>query len=192
MSAWIVVVAAVAVAAGLAAGWWLSRRGPRPAHRRDRVRGTDDVRRILLPFTGTTISKRAFDAAVRLARVEDAVLIPCYLAEVPLTLPLETPLPNACRSALPLLETIEQRAAALGVPVDARVVRGRTYRDALRRALDEEHYDRVIVSATSNEREGFTSDDLVWLLQRADAEVLILRPAPEDHRAVAPEPVGHF
>jgi nucleotide-binding universal stress UspA family protein len=191
MSAWLVVILVLALAAGLAAGRRLPPHGGRLAKRRETARA-DALRRILLPFTGTTISKRAFDAAVRLARVEHAVLMPCYLAEVPLTLPIDTALPRACRSALPLLETIEQRAAAQGVEVDARVVRGRSYRDALRRALDEEHYDRVIISATSNEREGFTSDDLVWLLQRADAEVLILRPAPEDRRAVAPEPAGHF
>ena len=191
MSIWLIVVLAVALVAGVAAGWWLPPHGRRPA-RADAPGRADAVRRILLPFTGTTISKRAFDAAVRLARVEHAVLMPCYLADVPLTLPLDVALPRACRSALPLLETIEQRAAAQGVEVDARVVRGRSYRDALRRALDAEHYARVIISATSNEREGFTSDDLVWLLQRADAEVLILRPAPEDRRAVAPEPAGHF
>ena len=191
MSAWLVALIAVAVAAGLAAGWWLPPHGRRQA-RAIRHGGGEAIRRILLPFTGTTISKRAFDAAVRLARVEQAVLMPCYLVEVPLNLPLEAPLPRACRSALPLLETIEQRAAVQDVPVDARVVRGRSYRDALRRALGDEHVDRVIISATSNAREGFTSDDLVWLLQRADAEVLILRPAPADHRELAAAVAGHF
>lgn len=191
MSALLLALIGLAVAGGLAAGRWLAPHG-RGQARAERRGGGDAVRRILLPFTGTTISKRAFDAAVRLARVEHAVLMPCYLAEVPLNLPLETPLPKACRSALPLLETIEQRAAAQDVEVDARVVRGRSYRDALRRALAEEHFDRVIISATSTARAGFTSDDLVWLLQRADAEVLILRPAPEDHREVAAAVSGHF
>ena len=55
-------------------------------------------------------------------------------------------------------------------------MRGRTYRHALERLLAEEPVDRVIVSATGNPRSGLTSDDLVWLLQRAPAEVLILRP----------------
>jgi hypothetical protein len=50
----------------------------------------------------------------------------------------------------------------------------------------------VIVSATSNGGAGFSGDDLVWLLDRADAEVLILRPAPEDHREVAVNVAGHF
>jgi hypothetical protein len=118
--------------------------------------------------------------------------MPCYLATVPLYLPLEATLPVQCMRAMPLLETIEQRASAQGVAVDARVARGRTYRDALRRMLDDEHFDRVIVSATNDPEPGFRGDDLVWLLRRADAEVLILRPAPEDHREVAAEVAGHF
>ncbi len=43
----------------------------------------DESHRILLPFTGTAISRRAVDAALRLARAENAVLMPAYLAEVP-------------------------------------------------------------------------------------------------------------
>jgi hypothetical protein len=153
------------------------------------------VRRILLPFTGASISRRAFDAAVRLANAEHATLMPCYLATVPLNLPLDAPLTRQCTMAMPLLEIIEQRASAQGVAVDSRISRGRTYRDALRRQLADESFDRVIVSATNNPGSGFSGDDLVWLLQRADSEVLILRPAPEDARTVSlnggPVP-GHF
>jgi hypothetical protein len=177
----------VALAAGAAAGrWWA------PHHRAHRATRPSTTRRILLPFTGLTISRRAFDAAVRLARVENATLMPAYLATVPLNLPLDVPLSAQCGRAMPLLETIEQRAHAQDVPVDARIVRGRTFRDALRRILDEEHFDRVIISATAEPDVGLTGDDLVWLLRKADAEVLILRPAPEDHREVAAAVAGHF
>jgi nucleotide-binding universal stress UspA family protein len=183
----VLAAAAVALGIGLAAGrWWA------PHRRHAREARPDTVRRILLPFTGASISRRAFDAAVRLAGVEHATLMPCYLATVPLHLPLEAALPAQCLRAMPLLETIEQRASAQEVAVDARVARGRTYRDALRRMLDDEHFDRVIISATNNPGAGFSGDDLVWLLQRADAEVLILRPAPEDHREVAAAVAGHF
>jgi nucleotide-binding universal stress UspA family protein len=177
----------VALTVGLVAGrCWTPQRREAQAGRPERVR------RILLPFTGSSISRRAFDAAVRLASVEHATLMPCYLATVPLNLPLEAALPAQCLRAMPLLETIEQRASAQEVAVDARVARGRTYRDALRRMLDDEHFDRVIVSAQNNPGAGFNGEDLVWLLARADAEVLILRPAPEDHREVAASVAGHF
>ena len=188
MSSLAIVVIPCAFAVGLAAGWVVL---PRSRRRTSPLpRGT---RRILLPFTGMAISRRAFDAAVRLARVEEATIMPAYLARVPRTLALDAPLPNLCLQAMPLLETIEQRAGAQGVPVDARIIRGRTYRDALRRMLEAEPVDRVIVSATSNSRKGLSADDLEWMLEKVPAEVLILRPDPEDRRKLTAEGLeGHF
>ncbi|HWI71555.1 MAG TPA: universal stress protein [Baekduia sp.] len=195
------ILVVVIVVGALLAGWVAGRELPGTdglsgRRRREAVAARPEtVRRILLPFTGASISRRAFDAAVRLARVENATLMPCYLAAVPLNLPLDAPLPRQCLSAMTLLEVIEQRAITQGVAVDARVSRGRTFRDALRRELEEEPFDRVIISAQNHPGAGFSGDDLVWLLDRADAEVLILRPAPEDEREVSvhAQPVaGHF
>jgi nucleotide-binding universal stress UspA family protein len=149
--------------------------------------------RILLPFTNQAISRRAFEAAIRLAQAEGATLMPAFLARVPRNLPLESPLPAACEIGMPLLEAIEQRATAEGIPVDARVSRGRTYRDALQRLLAEEHFDRVIVSATDSPRTGLSQEDLAWLLGNVPAEVLILRPAPDDARSITAGTLdGHF
>jgi nucleotide-binding universal stress UspA family protein len=148
---------------------------------------------ILLPFTNQAISRRAFDAAIRIAKAEGATLMPAFLARVPRNLPLASPLPAACNVGMPLLEAIEQKASAEGVPVDARVSRGRTYRDALQRLLDEERFDRVIVSATDNPRQGLRQEDLAWLLDTVAAEVLILRPAPDDARSISASGLsGHF
>ena len=155
-----ITIIAVAFAAGTSAGWFVlprAKRAPRLP------RGT---RRILLPFTGMSISRRSFDAAVRLARAEDATIMPAYLARVPRTLPLDAPLPGQCLQAMPLLEAIEQRASTQGVAVDTRIIRGRTYRDALSRMLDEEPVDRVIVSATSNGHKGLSAEDLEWMLEK--------------------------
>ena len=57
------------------------------------------------------------------------------------------PCPRQCSLGMPLLEAIEQAATSAEIPVDARVGRGRTYRHALARLLDEEPVDRVIVPA---------------------------------------------
>lgn len=119
--------------------------------------------------------------------------MPAFLARVPRNLPLDSPLPAQCSYGMPLLEVIEQRAVAKGVTVDARVARGRTYRDALRRLLEEETFDRIIVSVTEDRRHGLTLDDIEWLLERVPAEVLILRPAPADtSRISAASVAGHF
>jgi nucleotide-binding universal stress UspA family protein len=188
MSPLAIVIVVVAFAGGLAGGWFLL-----PRTRRRPVQLPRGTRRILLPFTGMSISRRAFDAAVRLARVEEATIMPAYLARVPRHLALDAPLPITCLQAMPLLEAIEQRASAQGVSVDPRIIRGRTYRDALQRMLDSEPVDRVIVSATANSRKSLSADDLEWMLDKVPAEVLILRPDPEDRRKLTAEGVeGHF
>jgi nucleotide-binding universal stress UspA family protein len=164
---------------GLAAGFWLPPHGRLPTRNRPRP-----VRRILLPFTGQGISRRAFEAAVRLAKAENATIMPAFLARVPRQLPLDSPLPVQCADSMPVLEAIEQNVTSQGVSVDSRIARGRSYRDALRRLLADEHFDRVIVSATNSPNNGLTSNDLEWLLERVPAEVMILRPAPEDTRRI--------
>ena len=184
----IIVIAVVAIAMGVGVGYWLPPHGRRPAANRPTT-----VRRILLPFTGPEISRRAFEAAVRLAKAEGATIMPAFLVRVPRTLPLDSTLPVQCGYGMPLLETLEQRAAAQGIPVDARVARGRTFRDALRRLLEEESFDRIIVSATESRQTGLSPDDLEWLLERVPAEVMILRPAPDDTRRISAAGVsGHF
>jgi hypothetical protein len=189
MTAAIVILIAVAsLAAGLAIGYWLPPHGRRPARELPTT-----VRRILLPFTGQAISRRSFEAAIRLAKAENATIMPAYLARVPRNLPLDAALPAQSAAAMPLLEMIEQRASSQGIAVDSRVARGRTYRDALRRLLDQEQFDRVIVSATDSPRTGLSSEDLRWLLESVPAEILILRPAPDDTRRISANGLqGHF
>lgn len=183
-----IAIAAGGLAIGLAMGYWLPPHGRLPAKARPLT-----VRRILLPFTGQAISRRSFEAAVRLAKAENATIMPAYLARVPRHLPLDAPLPRQAAVAMPLLEMIEQRTGAEGIPVDCRVARGRTYRDALRRLLDEEHFDRVIISATDSPRVGLSVNDLEWLLRTVPAEILILRPAPADTRRLSASGLdGHF
>jgi nucleotide-binding universal stress UspA family protein len=172
----------LALLLGLGGGYFLAR----SRWRGKRSERPEAVHQILLPFTGTEISRRAIDAALRLSRAEGATLMPAYLAAVPKQLPLECAIPAEAAKAMPMLEAIEQRATAQGVPVDARIERGRTYRHALRRLLGREQFDRVVVPATAAGGAGLSGDDLVWLLEKAPAEVLILRPGPSDRLRVTP------
>jgi hypothetical protein len=168
----------VALVLGVAAGYLIarSRRGRGSAR-------LAVVHQILLPFAGASIPGRAVDAALRLARAEEAVLMPAYLAIVPKRLPLDCPIPAEAARALPILEAIEQRANGQGVEIDSRIARGRSYRHALDRLLGEERVDRVIVPA-GEMGAGFGGEDYVWLLEEADAEVLILGAGPEDRLLV--------
>jgi Universal stress protein family len=137
--------------------------------------------RVVFPFTGSALSQRGLDAALRLARVDGATLVPVFLVQVPLHLPLDAALPAACDGALPLLEAIEQRAARSGVAVDSRIERGRSYRHALRQMLEHEHFDTVVVTAAdAGGRAGLAPDDISWLLENVPGEIIVIRPGTVD------------
>jgi hypothetical protein len=138
------------------------------------------TRRILFPFIAYALSPRALDAALRLARAEEATLVPVFLARVPLHLPLDAPLPTQSAMAISLQEAIEQRAAAFGIAVDARIERGRTYRHALRQTIANERFDRIVIAAASHGQVGFSSEDVAWLLDVAPGEIVVLRPNKEE------------
>ena len=175
------VLVGVALVVGLGGGYLIAR---------SRLRGRrserpDAVHQILLPFTGTEVSRRALDAALRLARAEGATLMPAYLAAVPKRLPLDCAIPNEAAKAMPMLEAIEQRAAAQGVAVDARIERGRSYRHALERLLERRDL-RPGRRPGERLRRRPASPATTWsgCCEKAPAEVLILRPGPGDRRVV--------
>ena len=132
--------------------------------------------RILFPFTGSELSEAALDAAIRLARAEEATLVPAYLAMVPMTMPIESALPRQCEEAIPILEAIEQRAAKAGVEVDSRIERGRTLRHALEELISHEDYGRIVAPARTSATGGFSPEDVAWLLDNAVGEIVVFRP----------------
>jgi len=156
-------------------------RGTRPARLT-----TPSPTRIVFPFTSSVVSQRGLDAALRLARTDGATLVPVFLAQVPMHLPLETPLATQCDGALPLLEAIEQRAVRSGVAVDSRIERGRSYRHALRQLLEHEPFDTVVVTAADDEVAGLSADDVSWLLENVPGEIIVIRPG--DHILVGEPP----
>jgi hypothetical protein len=127
--------------------------------------------RILVPFSGT-LDPTVLAAAIRIARAEEAVLVPAYLLVVPLQYPEESPRKDQVAVAVPLLEAVELAALRAGVPVDARIEKGRSLTHALRRLWEVESFDRIVAPAP-----GFTAKDLAWILTHAPAETVVLRPA---------------
>jgi hypothetical protein len=153
-------------------------RPPRP------LRPPKTARRILVPFTGDSLDPTVLSAAIRIARAEGAVLVPAYLLVVPLRYSEDSPLTKEVAVAMPLLEAIEHAALRSGVPVDARIEKGRSPTHALARLWEVERFDRVIAPApVENGRgvvTGFTAKDVTWILSHAPAETLILKPSPSD------------
>lgn len=169
MIALVSVLAVALVVVGGIALW-----GRRPPRRRPFRR---DARRILVPFEGR-LDPSVLDAAIRIAQAEDAVLVPAYLLIVPLAYAEDSPLKDQVSVALPLLEAVEHAALRAGVPVDARIEKGRTLTHALKRLWQAERFDRIVAPAPVNGGGGFTEKQLAWLLTNAPAETLVLKPMP--------------
>jgi hypothetical protein len=163
-------LAVIAVLVAALAGILLTRR----AHRRLPV--PDHARRILVPFEGQ-LDQTVLDAAIRIARAEDAVLVPAYLLIVPLSYAEDSPQRDEVQVAMPLLEAVELAALRAGVPVDARIEKGRTLTHALKRLWEVEPFDRIVAPAPVEGSPGFTEKELAWLLTHAPTETVVLKPA---------------
>ena len=174
MSATAGALAALAVAVALAAAGGLL-----VVRRRSRAAPPAGTGRILFPIVGRALSGPALEAALRIARAEEATLVVAYLAPVPLHLPLDAALTRECELALPLLEAVEQRAAAAGVAVDSRIERGRDHRHGLLELIAHEPFDRIVVAASPEGAAGFTAADVAWMLRRAPGEIVVVRPGEE-------------
>jgi hypothetical protein len=180
IAALVALLAGAALGLGAALGIERRRRGHALSRRAS-------VHRIAFPFTGEGLSEPALVAALRLARAEGATLMPVYLALVPMRLPADVPLPTVAAQALPLLEAVEQRALRAHVPVDSRIERGRTVRHALRELMEHERFERMVVAAGADGRgEGFSSEDVAWLVEHAPGELIALRPAQPIEPVIAP------
>jgi nucleotide-binding universal stress UspA family protein len=132
--------------------------------------------RVIFPFTGSALSERALDAALRLARIDGATLVPVFLAQVPMHLPLDAALPRQCDGALPLLEAVEQRAARAGVAVDSRIERGRSFRHAIRGLVEHESFDTFVVTAGNATTPGLLPEEVSWVLEHVPGEIIVIRP----------------
>jgi len=168
----IVLVVALALVVVVLAGALVARTGRRL--RRPRPGAS----RILVPFTGGTLEPTVLDAAIRIAKAENATLVPAYLLLMPLQYSEESPLTDEVGVAMPWLEAVEHAAVRAGVPVDARIEKGRSPTHALRRLWEVEAFDRVIAPAPAGTRNGLSLKDLTWILTHAPSETLVLRPEP--------------
>jgi hypothetical protein len=164
------VVAAVVVGAA-AAAWPLRRRVRKLVAR-------PGAPRILVPFSGQ-LDPVVLDAAIRVAQSQGGVLVAAYLLVVPLQYPEDSARKEEISVAIPLLEAVEHAALRAGVPVDARIEKGRSATHALRRLWEVEHFDRIVAPAANGQNlGGFSIKELSWILDHAPAETIVLRPAP--------------
>jgi nucleotide-binding universal stress UspA family protein len=147
--------------------------------------------RLLVPFVDRQLDPTVLEAALRIARAEEAELVPAYLLVVPLEFSLDAPVQHGeLERAMPILEAVELAARRAGVPVDARIERGRSPIDTLRRLWEVEMFDRIVVPAPAPGGGGFSGQDLAWMLAHGPGEILVLRPAPDAETGAPEETAG--
>jgi hypothetical protein len=166
MTAREIVLAVLVVALSVALAAALRLRRPRA------LRQSPGAARTLVPFAGT-LEPRVLEAAIRITSAEHGVLVPAYLLVVPLEYAEDSPQLEQVARAMPLLEAVERAGLEAGVPVDARIEKGRTLTHALKRLWEVERFDRIVVPAGP-----FTPKELAWLLTNSPTETVVLKPEP--------------
>jgi hypothetical protein len=147
----------------------------RERRRRRRAESAGARSSILFPFDERTFCPSAVDLTLRIAQSDGAVVIPTYIAIVPMRVSLEAPVQRQSLKALPFFDRIQDQADSLGVPLDCRIQPGRSYRHSMRRAFELDDFDRVVIAAAGTHGLGFSSEDVAWALDHSESQLLVLK-----------------
>lgn len=156
--------------------WWMfhvPRAIPLAAAKARRAVGA--IKRILVPTSGTPYSEKGIELACRLGEEQKAEIYLVNIIEVPRTLPLEAPMPEAEVKA----EDIVKRGQAIielrGLPSKSEVRRGRIAGEEIIRAAKDWEADLIVMGIRSQIRMAREilgrNSDLV--LRRATCEVIL-------------------
>ena len=137
-------------------------------------RSLDVARLILVPTTGSAYSQRGVELACRLAEEQQAAILLVYVLEVPRTLPLGAPLPQAEEEAQTALETAREVVEMHSLPVRTLVQRARAAGDGIIAAGREQRADLIVMGLAARPDRGHSG----WgqtadaLFRRAPCEVI--------------------
>jgi len=143
-------------------------------------RSLDAARLVLVPTNGTEYAERAIELACRLALEQEAAILLVHVIEVPRTLPLGAPLPEAERHAAEVLTRACDIVSLHNLQSKAIVQRARDAGSGVLAAARDERADLIVMGLKSHYHSG-----LLWghtpevLLHRAPCEVIFDKtPAP--------------
>ncbi len=162
--------------------WWMlhvPRAIPQAAAKARRAVGA--IKKILVPTSGTIYSERGIELACRLGEEQKAEIYLINVIEVPRTLPLDAPLLEAEIKAGDVIKRGEEIVTLRGLPVKAKVKRGRVAGEEIIRTAVESEADLIVMGIRSEIRMaqeilGRTSD---LILRRAPCEVIVDRLSAE-------------
>ncbi len=163
------------------------------------VRSVGAVRTILVPILEAYYSERAVELASRLGQDQKAKILLGYIVEVPRTLSLGVPLPDAEEAGKRALNQAKQIVALHALEAEAEVVRAREAGEGIGRLARDYDVDLIVlgISPDSGFIEGSTARVAESLFRHAPCEVIIDRlaetsigeapvPAASPARAAAP------
>lgn len=156
--------------------WWmLHPPGQIPAAVAKARRSVFAVKRILVPTVGLPYSERAVELACRLGQEQKAEILLVHILEVPRTMPLGVPLPEAEAEAARVLERAESIVALHGLQPQKIVQRARIAGEEIARIAAREDVDMIVLGARAkiglrDEMLGRTSD---LVLHLAPCEVIV-------------------
>lgn len=133
------------------------------------------VKRILVPTVGLTYAERGVELACRLGAEQGAEILLVYVVEVPRTMPLGIPLPDAEHEGNEALERASSIVKLHGLPSQRILLRARLAGEEIARIARERDADMIVlgIRAEPGLRDtilGRTSDTI---LRYAPCEVVI-------------------
>jgi len=144
-------------------------------------RAVGAIKKILVPTSGALYSERGIELACRLGEEQKAEIYLVNVLEVPRTLPLEAPMPEAEAKAQDIIKRGESIVSLRGLPAKGEVRRGRVAGEEIIRAARDWEADLIVMGIRSQIRMaqeilGRNSD---LILRRAPCEVILDKPSSE-------------
>jgi len=139
------------------------------------MRGVSAVTRILVPVRGSAYNERAVELACRLGDEQHAEIIACHVIEVPLALPLSTPLAVEEKRAAEVLERAREIIEHHGLPARTVLKREREVARGVLSVAQEEDVGMVVLGINprqlaAGESVGKATEQL---LRKSHIEVLV-------------------
>lgn len=156
--------------------WWMLR-VPRPlaAEAARARRSLDAVGVVLVPVTGRPYSLKAVELACRLGETHKAEVLLATFLEVPLSLPLEAPAPEAEAEGQSLLDQAKAVVEQHELPCRTKIQRAREAGEGILALARDEDVDLIVLGVTpkalgARSALGRTAENL---LRRAPCEVIL-------------------
>jgi APA family basic amino acid/polyamine antiporter len=134
-----------------------------------------DYSQILVPIVGSRLTDEMMVLACQLAAEKEASIDAVYVIEVPMSLPLDTLLPEERQRAGRMLELAATIAAEFGVQMRGHVLAARQAGRAIVELSDERRSQVIIMGVVKKRRiaERIFGDSVTHVLQHASCEVIV-------------------